>query len=505
MTRSKQHTAAKRHKSLVSNHVRKSKHIVQQRESVGSVSVLKRVNADFGQKEIVQERQLVEQRVKLQLSGLSDETQQILRDNQYQNQVNQGAIVIDDVHADNEGLEADWQDEPMDEVIRHALRDISGSQWKGRWYRNSANWQSRKQRENTAWDALIEPLADRLLEWKKTDSETQQDSPATDERSATPMDSDECYEYTVSTYDLFSLQQQLTIFRPATSTSPALDLMAHGYIAKTPTQPDVAVSVGTLQLLYRLRQRKASFSIEAFTKVICDYYSVPFRRFLRNIIADTFEIFLRVTNTIERRVAKAFGRDSSDWRVKNACPACCYKLKSKPPLRFSRMFCVDGNNSLKRMATMGERVVADTRVFESSNYYLPPDFVDRFANEVRGKKGPSVKTKRRKRVESDEGGDSDSSDDEGDRQSIEGDPTDGARGEPQEANIEEAGPSVNSDNTQKALARQALAACVKNWKAASAEESKRMWSIFAECGIFASACRHGFILWLIDMVRSGEL
>ncbi len=82
------------------------------------------------------------------------------------------------------------------------------------------------------------------------------------------------------------------------------------------------------------------------------------------------------------------------------------------------------------MAAMGERVVADTRVFESSNYYLPLNFVDGFANEVWGKKGPSVKTKWRKRVESDEGGDSNSSNDEGDRQSIEGDPMDGARGEP---------------------------------------------------------------------------
>ncbi|KIP01438.1 hypothetical protein PHLGIDRAFT_38684, partial [Phlebiopsis gigantea 11061_1 CR5-6] len=34
---------------------------------------------------------------------------------------------------------------------------------------------------------------------------------------------------------------------------------------------------------------------------------------------------------------------------------------------------------------------------------------------------------------------------------------------------------------------------------------KRMWAIFEEAGIFACACRHGLILWLVDMVRSGEL
>ncbi|PCH43265.1 hypothetical protein WOLCODRAFT_47945, partial [Wolfiporia cocos MD-104 SS10] len=34
---------------------------------------------------------------------------------------------------------------------------------------------------------------------------------------------------------------------------------------------------------------------------------------------------------------------------------------------------------------------------------------------------------------------------------------------------------------------------------------KKMWAIFDETGIFSSACRHRFILWLMDMVRSGEL
>jgi hypothetical protein len=42
----------------------------------------------------------------------------------------------------------------------------------------------------------------------------------------------------------------------------------------------------------------------------------------------------------------------------------------------------------------------------------------------------------------------------------------------------------------------------KNWKAAG---EKGTWGIFKESGIFASACRHGLILWIIDMVQSGEL
>lgn len=38
-----------------------------------------------------------------------------------------------------------------------------------------------------------------------------------------------------------------------------------------------------------------------------------------------------------------------DWRVKNTCPACTYKLKDELPMRFSMLIAMDGNDSLKRI------------------------------------------------------------------------------------------------------------------------------------------------------------
>lgn len=121
-----------------------------------------------------------------------------------------------------------------------------------------------------------------------------------------------------------------------------------------------------------------------------------------------------------------------------------------------------------------------------SDYFLSQDFVDRFAHEVKGKKGS-------KRVDSDD----DIESEEGEL-SAEGDPTDGM--EP-EVTAEASGPS----NSQERALRKNLDACVKNWKSASDDDSKRMWAIFDESGVFMSACRHGLILWIIDMIRSGEL
>lgn len=80
--------------------------------------------------------------------------------------------------------------------------------------------------------------------------------------------------YTVAVYNIYSLADSITVNRVPESISPALDLMRYGYLAKSPSKPTVAVSITTLELLYRLRQRKASFSIEAFAKVVCDVYNV---------------------------------------------------------------------------------------------------------------------------------------------------------------------------------------------------------------------------------------
>lgn len=180
-------------------------------------------------------------------------------------------------------------------------------------------------------------------------------------------------------------------------------------------------------------------------------------------------------------------------------------------MRFSRLLAMDGNNSLKRMALKEDRVAGDTRVLSDSTYFLSTEYVDRFANEVRGRRtaGPAVKGRRTM---------DDSDDDETDDDAaevVEGDPTDGVLSTPDARNpaspsdVDMAGvaaaPIQSTDAAPDALQAALLSQCVKNWKAASADEKKRMWSIFDESGVFVSACRHGFILWVIDMVKSGEL
>ena len=125
------------------------------------------------------------------------------------------------------------------------------------------------------------------------------------------------------------------------------------------------------------------------------------------------------------------------------------------------MYAIDGNDSLKRIARIGSRDVGDTRCFLESDYYIPSEEVDQWAGEV----------KSRGHAEAD-------ADD------------DGKNDEEEQGPLDSKGPDPGP--------------CANNWKAAQSDSKKRMWGMFAKTGLFASTCRHGLILWIADMVRSGE-
>jgi hypothetical protein len=50
-----------------------------------------------------------------------------------------------------------------------------------------------------------------------------------------------------------------------------------------------------------------------------------------------------------------------------------------------------------------------------------------------------------------------------------------------------------------------LDTCVERWKAAGPEARKKMFALFAVAGIFLTVCRHGHVIIMCDMIRSGEL
>lgn len=124
-------------------------------------------------------------------------------------------------------------------------------------------------------------LVSAFLKWKYPSADRTQDTPPADAPTPTESDEDQSDEdlvdedlsFTLQLVDIYSLGQEVNVNRMA-AVSVAGALVSQGFLGNTPLNPSVAISLKTLELYRRLRLRKASFSVEAFTKVICDFYAV---------------------------------------------------------------------------------------------------------------------------------------------------------------------------------------------------------------------------------------
>jgi len=87
------------------------------------------------------------------------------------------------------------------------------------------------------------------------------------------------YDFTMDCVDLYTLLTSINVPRTASVTVPEA-LMIQGYLATSPVDPTFAISIKTLELFRRLRCHKASLSVEAYAKVLCDLYAVRTLPFL---------------------------------------------------------------------------------------------------------------------------------------------------------------------------------------------------------------------------------
>jgi hypothetical protein len=210
------------------------------------------------------------------------------------------------------------------------------NRWKSRRIlKDSRTWKARRTRLAGNWAPLIDEITATYLGWKY---------PSADDSNPSSHHASE-YSFDIDVIDIYTLHTSLHVCRPADSKSPAIDLVRHGYLPAVPNSPTLAVSLKTLELFRRIRLRKASFSVEAFAKVICDLYSVsaplkpryqivltllckvPFRRWYRAVLADAFDLYLSILRTIDTQVSEALGRNAPDWRALNSCPPCGYEVR----------------------------------------------------------------------------------------------------------------------------------------------------------------------------------
>ena len=99
-------------------------------------------------------------------------------------------------------------------------------------------------------------------------------STSTADTTNTPnLAQDRSLDITIDVLDIYTLTIKKTFARGDHQRTPVA-IAESGYVAVSPISPSLAISFKTLELFHRLRRRKPSYSIEAFTKTICDLYGV---------------------------------------------------------------------------------------------------------------------------------------------------------------------------------------------------------------------------------------
>ncbi|KAJ3801065.1 hypothetical protein GGU11DRAFT_842471 [Lentinula aff. detonsa] len=236
-------------------------------------------------------------------------------------------------------------------------------------------------------------------------------------------------------------------------------LVRNGLFPCSPGIATVGITTRTLEIFRLQSLRCPRLSIKAFVKSLCDIQGVPFKAYLQVQFSIAFDVYLNVLGHVHERVQAALGRNSSDWRLANACPCCLYHVEGEPELQFRLLGTWDGGNSLKRLRR-NERAEAfdqtdlpqlakskeytDTRE-AGGDYYLSREEVNQWSKEA-------IK-------------------------------------EMSEGKAEDSEPNP----------------CAERWKNLSEELTAKMWGVYDETGVFLSLCRHSFVLLIVDMVASGEL
>ncbi|KAJ7199256.1 hypothetical protein GGX14DRAFT_536557 [Mycena pura] len=240
-------------------------------------------------------------------------------------------------------------------------------------------------------------------------------------------------------------------------------LIKHGYIGCSPEKPTRAFSIRTFEIYRQIHRVSPRFTIESLGTTLCNLHGIPRISDLAEQLSTAYDAYLQILREVDIQVNSALNRDA-DWQVQNVCAPCLYKTEGEDPLKFSFLACMDGNNSLKLVDSTFRAGTArlDDRL-STSFRRLTAQQVDIFKDEVR------------------------------ESQKVCND------GDIAWLNV------LEVDESDAADLAKSVNICVERWKAAGPEARKKMFALFTVTGIFLSVCRHGHVLVMCDMIRSGEL
>ncbi|KAJ7798059.1 hypothetical protein B0H14DRAFT_3492934 [Mycena olivaceomarginata] len=239
--------------------------------------------------------------------------------------------------------------------------------------------------------------------------------------------------------------------------------VGQGLMPAAPYSPNVAITVRTLEIFRVTQLCCPRLGVQLFVRALCDIHEVPTRPYLGAQFSVAFDVYLAIRAEVDKRTEVALGRDTPNWRLKNNCPCCLYKLEGEEVLRIPLLCTFDGNNSLARFWRREREWVDDSgtavpgaskechddRVAPGDCYLLRQE-VDRWAKEGLEELMKGFEA----------GTGADDPDDDG---------------------------------------------CDEQWANMKEDVTARAYRMYDETGFFPCLCRHSFVLVAVDMVKSGEL
>ncbi|KAF8322793.1 uncharacterized protein EI90DRAFT_2936850 [Cantharellus anzutake] len=240
--------------------------------------------------------------------------------------------------------------------------------------------------------------------------------------------------------------------RQETDIHPTYTLVHAGYLSPTPTEPQIVISLKSLELLYSLFRAAPAFSIQHFTQVVSDIHKMVYQPYLRTQISLAFDIFYQIFFHLDKLVKQ--GQVGPNYHLKNSCPACHCKVEDEPECPIQLIVTADGNTSLSRLH---HNFATDARVFPS-DYFIPREQVNNFADT----------RKHSQRVHS------------------------------------VICATCEMDGPESLFISDSCLAWKNAWPMPLKSKSGAM-QLMDETGLFSVICRYGIVQFLIDMVQSGEL
>ncbi|KAJ7690879.1 hypothetical protein B0H17DRAFT_1159884 [Mycena rosella] len=366
---------------------------------------------------------------------------------------------------------------------------------------------NRIQTQIDAWNAQMDVLVDAYLEYQANGSLS--------------VFQDDAWPLTVigfeeSTVQLFS--------HPPNAQRTNATLLRYGYIGASPDKPAIAFELRTLEIYRQIHRVTPRFTIDSLAKTLVYLHHVPRKSYLAEQLSSAYDAYLAILRNVDARVQTALGRDEK-WMSKNICPPCFYKLKDEVKLKLSWLGCIDGNSSLKLVDSTFRAGNPRFDNRKSTSFrWLTPAQVDLYQDEVKNAPKISMATAASFTAVTDalgqppglpssstaplsspaplpsmSGTSTYQPDEDEDPLADPPVPDDTPDGDVTWLNINEL-----ADDDANELER-CVNTCVERWKAAGPEARKKMFALFAVAGIFLSVCRHGHVLVMCDMIRSGEL